>query len=732
MKLLLKSLAVLIGFVVLALILLVLLFDPNVFKPRIEALAREQGVALSINGDLGWTLWPSLGIDVNDVRLAALNTPDPSIARLNEASLLLAIRPLFSGEVIVHHVLVDGAVIDLSVDEQGTGNWEALTTDNSTTAETPAAPGDSTATSTGDTASTGDAGQQMQLAIEKISVSNSALTYTDAQSGQQIAAQDIALIVEQFNLQGDPFNLQLSMTTHISQAEQPNQTLNLETRLQQQVLLTEDLNQLTLRDGQLTVHINGPQAAALRANYQVSVNDLQNTPRVEGDLTIPSFNARKLLAALGTELETAEAYALSDVSLETHFTGSPEAITFEPLTIKLDRTTIKGRAAITDIANSAISLALTGDTINIDHYLAPASDAETPPATDSASGDEELIPLETVKSLNADISVDFAQVTVVDMPLKNISLRTTARDGVVNVSKAQATAYEGVIAATGTLDGRGDTAAIKFDGKVDSFQLEPFLSDMALNEKVNLTGAINATTAGTTRGVTMNQLLDALVNETNIAGAQVRFFPLNIEQKFCQLVNLVNRVDDPQKAWEAFTEMEDLSGRITMAKRVVTVESFNAGIEQLMLGINGNLDLGNDRYDFRLPLKLIPTATTTETTTEGTTVAATSAEGCIIGSNYWLNRSLSLLRCHGSLTDLNPVRDCRPDSKALASLTKDFAEYKLREKHGDKIDAAEQKVDAKKDELRKKLDEKLGGEDAGKKAEDLLKNIFNKKKQDEQ
>lgn len=731
MKLLLKSLAVLIGLVLLALILLVLLFDPNVFKPRIEELAREQGVALSINGDLGWTLWPSLGIDVNDVRLAALNTPDQPIARLNEASLLLAIRPLFNGEVIVHHVLVDGAVIDLSVDEQGTGNWEALTTDDSTTSETPAAPGASTAP-TGDTASTADTGQQMQLAIEKISLSNSALTYTDAQSGQQIAAQDIALIVEQFNLQGDPFELQLSMTTHISQAEQPNQTLNLETRLQQQVLLTEDLNQLTLRAGQLTVNIKGPQTAELRANYQVAVSDLQNAPRVEGDLAIPSFNARKLLAALGTELETAEAYALSDVSLETRFTGSPEAITFEPLTIKLDRTTIKGRVAITDIATSAINLALTGDTINVDHYLAPTSDAETSAAADSASGDEELIPLETVKSLNADISVDFAQVTVADMPLKNISLRTTARDGLVKVSKTQATAYEGIISATGTLDGRGDTAAIKFDGKVDSFQLEPFLSDMALNEKVNFTGAINATTTGTTRGITMNQLLDTLVNETNITGAQVRFFPLNIEQKFCQLVNLVNRVDDPQKAWEDFTEMEDLSGKITMANRVVTVESFNAGIEQLMLGVNGKLDLGDDRYDFRLPLKLIPTATTTETTSDGTTVAATSTEGCIIGSNYWLNRSLSLLRCHGSLTDLNPVRDCRPDSKALASLTKDFAEYKLREKHGAKIDAAEQKVDAKKDELRKKLDEKLGGEGTGKKAEDLLKNIFNKKKQDEQ
>ncbi len=729
MKLLFKSLAVLIGFVLLALILLVLLFDPNMFKPRIEALAREQGVALNINGDLGWTLWPSLGIDVSDVRVAALSAPDKPIAQLEEASLLLAIKPLFSGDVVVHHVLVDGAVIDLSVDEQGTGNWEALTAGDNAASDTTAAP--ASAPSTDDTTIAEESAQQMQLAVEKISLSNSALTYNDAQSGQEIAVQDIALTVEQFNLQGDPFAMQLSLVTRISNVEQPSQTLNVETHLQHQVQLTEDFSTLALRDGQLTLQVQGPQTAELRANYQVAASGLQDAVRFEGELTLPSFNARKLLAALGTELETAEQTALTDVSFDTRFTGSQTAIRFDPLTLKLDRTTINGTMAVTDFTTSAIELVLNGDQINIDHYLAPDSETETPATASSASGDEELIPLETVKSLNADISVDFAQVTIADMPLKNISLRTTARDGVVNLNKAQATAYDGVISATGKLDGRGDTAVINVDGKVDSFQLEPFLSDMELNDKVNFTGTINATTTGTARGVTMNQLLDSLVNETNITGAQVKFFPLNIEQKFCQLVNLVNRVDDPQKTWEDFTEMEALSGKITMANRVVTVESFTAGIEQLVLGTNGSLDLNNDRYDFRLPLKLIPTATTTETTTDGTTVAATSAEGCIIGSNYWLNRSLSLLRCHGSLTDLNPVRDCRPDSKALASLTKDFAEYKLREKHGDKIDAAEQKVDAKKDELRKKLDEKLGGEGEGKKAEDLLKNIF-KKKKDEQ
>lgn len=728
MKLLFKSLAVLIGLILLALVLLVFLFDPNIFKPRIEALARDQGVALTINGDLGWTLWPSLGIDVNQIRVAALSAPETPIAQLEEASLLLAIKPLFRGEVVVHHVLVDGAAIDLSVDEQGTGNWEALMDEDSTAATTTPAPAEATAPAPSDAAA--DEGQQMQLAIEKISLSNSALTYSDAESGQHIALRDITLNVAQFNLQGEPFDMDVSLTASISDAQQPAQPLTLETRIQHQMQLAEDFNTLALRDGQLKLLIKGPKNGDLTINYRVLTNDLETEPRFEGELSIPAFNAKNVLAALSSDMETAEQYALTDVSLNTRFAGNTQSVAFDPLTLKLDRTTIKGTLAVTDFDTTALKLVLNGDRINVDHYLAPESETKAAD-TDAASGDEELIPLDTLKALNADISTDFAQMTVADMPLKNISLRATAANGLVNLTKAQAVAYDGTISATGRLDGRGDTAIIEFNGKVDSFQLEPFLSDMELNEKINFTGAINATTTGNARGVTMNQLLDSFVNETNIVGAQVRLFPLNIEEKFCQLVNLVNRADDPQKTWDKFTQMEDLSGKITMANRVVTVESFSAGIKQLMLGTHGSLDLGNDRYDFHLPLKLIPTETTTATTADGVTVAATSTEGCIIGSNYWLNRSLSLLRCHGSLTDLNPVRDCRPDSQALASLTKDFAEYKLREKHGDRIEAVEQKVDAKKDELRKKLEDKLGGESEGKKAEDLLKNIF-KKKKDEQ
>src|SRR5690606_29071746 len=82
-------------------------------------------------------------------------------------------------------------------------------------------------------------------------------------------------------------------------------------------------------------------------------------------------------------------------------------------------------------------------------------------------------------------------------------------------------------------------------------------------------------------------------------------------------------------------------------------------------------------------------------------------KGCSLGAtNYWVDRGLSLLRCAGSFGAIDPLKDCGFDKNALGDLTKDFAEYKVREKHGDKIEAAEQKVEEKKQELKQKTEEK--------------------------
>ena len=82
---------------------------------------------------------------------------------------------------------------------------------------------------------------------------------------------------------------------------------------------------------------------------------------------------------------------------------------------------------------------------------------------------------------------------------------------------------------------------------------------------------------------------------------------------------------------------------------------------------------------------------------------------------------MSLLRCKGAYAEISPAQDCRPDKDMLNAVVKDFAEYKLKAKYGEK-------VDAKKEELKQKLEEKLG-EGGAEKAKNVLKGLFKKKEE---
>ena len=114
---------VLVGLIAL-IIVLVLVVDANKFKPRIQDAAAKQGIALNMRGDLSWTLWPSIGLVVNEVSIADSDAPQKIIADIKKASFLVALVPLLQGDAQVKRVLVDGAVIELDVDEKGEGNWK--------------------------------------------------------------------------------------------------------------------------------------------------------------------------------------------------------------------------------------------------------------------------------------------------------------------------------------------------------------------------------------------------------------------------------------------------------------------------------------------------------------------------------------------------------------------------------------------------------------------------------
>lgn len=687
MKILLKSLAVIVFLIVMAVLALIFLVDPNRFKPRIEALARDQGVALQIKGDLGWDLWPSLGVAVNDVHVAPLAEPQQAIAELKQASLLLKLMPLFSGNFQVDHIVVDGLNLSLRIDEAGKGNWEAFR--KPAAAKTTPAP-------------VADAESNLTLDIQHISLTNSSLTYADAQSKSALKLSDINLTMDGVNTRTEPFAVDLGFV--LEQAQANAEKLTLTAKLNTLLSVDNSLNTLGLTNGQLQLDIAAKEKASLALTYALAVTDLKDAPAYKGEIALKDTNLRQLLEVFDIKLDTAKKDALGKFRLSSAIAGDSEKVKLENLQLVLDETPLSGSLSITNFATNSIRLSLSGDALNADDYLPPPSSPPSGGGQAAAPAADTPLPMDALRTLNLNIKLALKKLIINKIPLENVEAKLLAKNGMLE-QNLNAVAYSGKITTKGQLDARGQQGQLQFDAGVEGLELAPLLKALEMDSKFGLQGAIQLRALGSSQGNSTNALFKALRANANFSGAQVRVSPINLEQQFCKLVNLVNKAEDPTQAWNEYTELTELSGSIKWRDQIITIDTFKAGVEKLQLGSTGKINLASDEYDIFLPLKLVKAKT--DTVTADQVAVTTSANGCSVGSYYWLERGLELLRCKGSLDEINPLHDCRPDKDMLVQLTKDFAVYKLKEKHGAKFEEKKQEVKQKLEERKEEAKQKI-------------------------
>ena len=102
--------------------------DPNDYKPRITALAKEHtGRELTIGGDIKLSVFPWLGVRLEQVSLG--NAPGftpPSFAELDAMHVRVKLMPLLSREIEMDTVEVDGLRLQLARNDQGLTSTELL------------------------------------------------------------------------------------------------------------------------------------------------------------------------------------------------------------------------------------------------------------------------------------------------------------------------------------------------------------------------------------------------------------------------------------------------------------------------------------------------------------------------------------------------------------------------------------------------------------------------------
>jgi len=165
----------LVALVILAIAVLVATFDPNKYKGELSRAVKEKtGRTLAIDGKIGLSFYPSIGVSVGKTTLSERNS-DKTFARIDEVKVSLALAPLLSKQVVVDRVTISGLNVDLVQDKSGKTNFSDLAGASPAPAK---APGPKSAPQH----------EAMQLNVAGIEVRASSVGWHDEASGNRYKA----------------------------------------------------------------------------------------------------------------------------------------------------------------------------------------------------------------------------------------------------------------------------------------------------------------------------------------------------------------------------------------------------------------------------------------------------------------------------------------------------------------------------------------------------------------
>ncbi len=184
MKILLKILAAVLVLVIVAVVALPMVIDPNDYREEIAAAVKDQtGRALKIEGDISLTVFPWLGAKLGVVELANASGFKPAVfARTEKVVVRVKLMPLLKKRVEMDTVTIHGLQLNLARDAKGRSNWDDLV-----------ARGGEAKTDTAAPAGKSEPPALAALAIGGVDLSNASVRWDDAQAGQRYQVSKLAL-----------------------------------------------------------------------------------------------------------------------------------------------------------------------------------------------------------------------------------------------------------------------------------------------------------------------------------------------------------------------------------------------------------------------------------------------------------------------------------------------------------------------------------------------------------
>ncbi|MBD9566651.1 AsmA family protein [Pseudomonas sp. PDM09] len=729
-----KAFGKILGLVLLGLLLIIValgfalthLFDPNDYKDEIRQIARDKAhIELTLNGDIGWSLFPWLGLELHEASVATLAKPTEPFADLQMLGLSVRVIPLLRREVQMSDVRVEGLNLRLNRDKDGHGNWEDIgkvpaPATPSTSAKPPAATGEPAPATT---AQAEKPAQPIRLDIDSLTVNNARVEYSDEKTGKQFSAESIQLSTGPVH---DSTNIPVKLTAFLG-TNQP--VLRVRTELAGELRFERALQRYKFEDMKLSGEVAGDplqgktmtfaaqgqllldkaanvaewtgikiSANQLRALGELKANDLDKTPQISGGLSIAQFDLAKFVDSIGQKLPAMAEGSLSKVELASQVAGTPTSLSLDNLNLKLDDSTFSGRIAVEDFAKQSLRLNLKADTFNVDRYLPPksaeansakqvrqaevanteneamagAGSSPLPPSpTKGPWSTERLLPVERLSKLDVNADLTFGQLTLDKLPIQNAALKATGLGGLLTLENLRGDLYDGNFEAKGTLDVRQQVPALNMQTRISKVPVEKILESQGKNPPVQ--GLVTLDSALTSSGNSQSVLIDNLNGNASFVINNGVLLNANLEQQLCKGIATLNRKTLTGEPRGKDTPFEELKGNLIFHNGVASNQDLKVRIPGMTVNGNGDIDLRVLGMDYRVGVIV-------EGDKSDMPDPACQVSERFIGIEW-------PLRCRGPL-ELG-AKACRVDNERMGQVASKLAgeriSEKIDEKLGDKV-----------------------------------------------
>lgn len=406
------------AFILICILILPFLIDPNDYKDKILGFVEKQtGRQVDLQGDIDMAL--SMGLDVvfnlGQVEVSGISPfADTTFAKSERVEVELGLLPLLvNKELSVSKIMFKGVHLNLIQDKNGTVNWKkpaTVTTDQPTKKKEKILSKKKKSI------------QLPKFNLGGIQAEDISVTYDNRQSGQIIQLSSLSI---DSGPARDGKNFPCKLSFHVELKDSSGVTHSADIAIDSNFMLDSRSQQFLIKAFKLDTSINSEKIPELKQPITFAFDGNVDLKNGRADLT--------------------------DVALD------------------VNDTKLTGQVAITNFSNPAYTANLRLNTLDVDRYRKKdKKKTETP----------FQLPIELLKALSFQLNLSVDKLKLFGINLSNVKLLAEEKDRFLRLSDLSADLYGGSIKLHGELDVTGSQPKLQLFETLDNLQVQPLLKDM--------------------------------------------------------------------------------------------------------------------------------------------------------------------------------------------------------------------------------------------------------------